>query len=100
MNEQAAVVDSFHRLYYDIGAQGGTWKRTSWMGVPTSKLPLDMWIYQELMYRVRPELVIECGTYLGGSALYFAHMMDLMEIDGKVVTIDIRSIPNPPPTCE
>ncbi len=96
MTERAATVDAFHRLYYDLGAEGGTWKRTTWMGVPTSKLPIDMWIYQELLYRVRPRLVVETGSYLGGSALYLAQMMDLMGIDGAVLSIDIEALPGRP----
>jgi len=29
---------------------------------------MDMWCYQEIVFRNRPDYMIECGTYLGGSA--------------------------------
>jgi cephalosporin hydroxylase len=84
--DERAVVDRFHRLYYD--AMDRTWKDTYWRGVRTAKCPMDMWIYQEILWETRPDLVIECGTAWGGSALFFASMMDLLGA-GSVVTIDI-----------
>ena len=60
----------FHRLYYDEGLTRGTWGATSWLGVPVQKLPLDLWIYQEVVCETAPELVVETGTASGGSALF------------------------------
>jgi cephalosporin hydroxylase len=71
------------------------WQRTSWLGVPIKKLPLDLFVYQELMYETQPDVVVEAGTLYGGSALYFASMMDLLK-KGKVITIDITEHPNRP----
>src|SRR5207253_890678 len=42
----------------------------------------------EILYERQPDLVIETGTYEGGSALYLAHQMDLIG-HGKVITVDI-----------
>ncbi len=39
--EERRVVDDFHRLYFESEVFGGTWKATTWMGVPTRKCPLD-----------------------------------------------------------
>ncbi len=64
------------------------WKRT-WLGVPVLKLPQDLWAYQELLFTCRPTLIIECGTCSGGSALYFAHLMDAMESTGRIISIDV-----------
>lgn len=87
---------SFLRLYHErhlhpenfvtgVEADGG---RASWLGVPTWKVPSDMWVYQEILVDTRPELVIETGTQYGGSALFYASMFDLLG-EGEVVTIDI-----------
>jgi cephalosporin hydroxylase len=89
------VVRRFHELYYRAADRGGTWRSTTWMGVPVSKCPLDLWVYQEIFFEVRPELVIECGTYAGGSALFLAHLCDLLG-KGLVLTIDVE--PRPLPT--
>lgn len=87
------IVDSFHRLYYENGAR--TWHETRWLGVAVSKCPLDLWIYQELLVELRPDLVIETGTSFGGSALYLASCMDLIGT-GRVLTIDVTEQPNRP----
>jgi cephalosporin hydroxylase len=63
-------------------------EKSSWMGIPTQKNPCDMWIYQEIMAQVKPTLIIEIGSRYGGSALYFAHLMDLLG-QGRVLSIDI-----------
>jgi len=62
-------------------------KDTTWMGVPMLKSPLDSWIYQELLYRLRPEVVVEIGSWAGGSTLYFAHLLDLLG-QGQIVSVD------------
>ena len=82
------VVDAFHRLYYDAASRGGTWANTTWLGVPTEKCPLDLWVYQEILHKVRPDIIVETGTRWGGSALFLASMCDLLG-SGRVITIDI-----------
>jgi cephalosporin hydroxylase len=81
------TVDSFHELYYAAADQ--TWKDTHWMGVRTAKCPMDMWIYQEILWDTRPDLIVECGTAWGGSALFYASMFDLLGTGGEIVTVDI-----------
>lgn len=72
-------------------------KKVSWMGVETLKMVTDIWIYQELIFRTRPEVLVEIGSYKGGSTLFFAQLYDMLAadhgMDGKVVSIDIdRSV--------
>jgi cephalosporin hydroxylase len=93
----ADVVSFFHQLYYQLGATArGTWTRTYWMGVATEKLPLDMWIYQELLHGLRPDFILETGTRHGGSALFYCQMMDLIGAPCDVVTVDIERPTQPP----
>jgi cephalosporin hydroxylase len=94
--DEKAIVDAFHRLYYDgPEGQGRVHHRTTWMGVPCLKCPMDLWAYQEILAEVRPDLVVETGTHLGGSALFLAHMLDLLGA-GEVVTIDVLGRPGRP----
>jgi cephalosporin hydroxylase len=58
------------------------------MGVKVYKNPCDAWIYQEILYEVRPDIIIEIGSARGGSTLYLAHLLDIIG-NGKVVSIDI-----------
>ena len=82
-------MDRFHKLYFDAHLQGKTWADTRWFGVPLAKCPLDLWVYQEILIETRPDLVVETGTFEGGSALFFASMFDLLG-EGTVVTVDIE----------
>lgn len=77
------TIREFHRIYYD----SLIWQSTYWLGVPAYKSPLDFWAYQEILADTRPELVIETGTADGGSALFFASILDLLG-SGSVVSID------------
>lgn len=75
--------------YYDVG-----FMNTSYFGIPTYKCPLDLWVYQEIMFEVKPEIVIECGTFLGGTTLYLAHLLDNIT-KGKIISIDVSEEPRP-----
>jgi cephalosporin hydroxylase len=84
--DTSSLVDQFHTLYY--GRREQTWGNTFWLGHRVLKCPLDLWCYQEILHDVRPELIIETGTYQGGSALFLASICDLLG-QGTVLTIDL-----------
>jgi cephalosporin hydroxylase len=65
----------------------------TWLGQPIWQNVLDLWVMQETIAEVKPALLIETGTNRGGSALFFAHLFDLMG-RGSVVTIDIERLPD------
>jgi len=90
---EESVIKEFHVWYY--GNMNRTWNNTRWMGIPVWKMPMDLWIYQEMMFELKLDVVVECGTWKGGSALFFAHMMDTLK-SGRVLSIDIEAQPNLP----
>lgn len=91
------IVTSFHRLYYNQWHHlGKDTLNASWQGVRTLKCPLDLWVYQELLAEVRPDLVVETGTRAGGSALFLSQMLDLMGGEGRVISIDVELDDNRP----
>ncbi|MCD6581329.1 MAG: class I SAM-dependent methyltransferase [Desulfuromusa sp.] len=63
-------------------------EQVEWMGIPTWKNVLDLWIYQELLFKVRPDIVVEMGSYKGGSTLYLANLLDIIG-RGRIVSVDI-----------
>jgi cephalosporin hydroxylase len=87
------VVRSFHRLFYASGTR--TWSNTHWLGVPAQKCAFDLWVYQELLNKLRPAVIVECGTANGGSALFLASICDLLG-HGEVITVDIVEQPGRP----
>ncbi len=80
------IADQFHRAFY---ASKFTHNLTHWEGVPILKNPLDVWIYQEILHDLKPTLIVETGTAYGGSALFFARMLDRHGM-GRVISIDIE----------
>lgn len=77
------------RLYhYDLIYKTENFRSLTWLGTPIWQNPLDLWTIQQTIADVRPALLIETGTDHGGSALFYAHLMDLMD-HGRVITVDI-----------
>ena len=89
------IVNQFHKLYYESRHFGKSFGNTYWMGVQAFKCPMDLWIYQEIIFERKPVLIIECGTAKGASALFLASICDLAG-KGSVVTIDISEDENRP----
>ncbi|MGZ7039243.1 MAG: CmcI family methyltransferase, partial [Thermoanaerobaculia bacterium] len=50
---------------------------------------------QEILFEVRPDVIIECGTFQGGSALYLATICDLLD-QGRIYTVDVEPRPELP----
>ena len=82
--QRAAVARAHDAIY-----ESEVWTRAWWLGAQALKNPLDLWVYQEILFETRPELIVETGTYRGGSALYLASICDLLG-SGEVLTIDIE----------
>lgn len=61
----------------------------TWMGRPLIQLPQDMIAMHEIIWRVRPDLIIETGVAHGGSLIYYASLLELLGNDGRVIGIDI-----------
>lgn len=78
------ICDNFHKLY----EKNRIWENTTWLGINIQKFPADAFIIQELIFKIRPDYIIETGTNFGGSTLFYASIMELMQ-QGKVITIDV-----------
>jgi cephalosporin hydroxylase len=62
--------------------------KVTWMGLTARKLVLDAWVYQQILFETRPEIVIEIGNAEGGSTRFLANMLDLVG-GGEVIAVDI-----------
>lgn len=81
------TVQDFQKLWFE---SDDTWRANRWLGVPTAQNPLDVWVTQEIFWEVKPDLVIEAGTLMGGSALLWATILDQIHDDFRVVTVDVK----------
>ena len=79
------AVDDFHRKYY--GSR--TWMQTSFLGHPVLQCPLDMQLYHDLITSQRPPFILQTGVAHGGSVLYFATLLDLVQADPAVLVIGV-----------
>jgi cephalosporin hydroxylase len=61
----------------------------AWLGRPIIQYPPDILAMQEIIWRVKPNLIIETGIAHGGSVIFYASMLELIGEDGKVVGIDV-----------
>lgn len=64
-------------------------QKFDWLGVKIVKLPNDLHIFQELIFKTKPKYIIETGIAHGGSLIFLASMQKLMNIKGKVIGVDI-----------
>lgn len=74
--------DEMNNLHFDL------FIKNEWCGIKTEKNPIDAWLYQEIIYNKQPDVIIETGTFRGGSAIYFNNLLNFIN-KGKIITIDI-----------
>ncbi|MEG4245605.1 cephalosporin hydroxylase family protein [Microcoleus sp. MON2_D6] len=84
---------------HDIQALSRIWVREisphkypynfTWMGRPIIQFPQDIMAMQEIIWEVKPDLIIETGIAHGGSLILYASMLELIGGDGEILGIDI-----------
>jgi len=87
-----------YRVLTELWLRSG-WERQiysmiNWLGVPVGQLPEDLLMMQECIYNVRPNIIVETGSYLGGTALFYASMLELIG-GGQVISVDIQAFERP-----
>jgi cephalosporin hydroxylase len=65
-----------------------------WLGLPIIQYPQDIVAMQELVWTIKPDLIIETGIARGGSAIFYSSLLELNALcggpqDAKVVAVDI-----------
>ena len=77
------------RMFHDISV----WSHTWFDNMRIEKTPLDLWMVRQIFYEVRPDVVVETGTWRGGSALYWANTLESLGLTGsRIVTVDLQNI--------
>jgi cephalosporin hydroxylase len=92
---RAGVARLFHRAYYE---RRDSWGEARWLGTRALQTPQDLWVCQEIVAETRPDLIVETGTFEGGTALYLATVCEVLG-HGRVLSIDRRqpeSLPRHP----
>lgn len=87
MTPQTPRSDIGYELLMKI--QEGTMAYT-YRGLPLLKNPFDLALYSLLLQRAKPRTLIEVGSYMGGSAVWFADQAGLLGLGTKVLSIDLE----------
>ena len=101
--------DSGEKREYDIGSKEAfsiisrLWLRSgwdnkyvysfTWMGRPIIQLPDDMFRIQEVIYSLKPDVIVETGIAHGGSLIFYASLCKAMG-RGRVIGVDIEIRPH------
>jgi cephalosporin hydroxylase len=64
--------------------------KNRFLGIWTLQNPTDAWILMEIFWEVKPDLIIEAGTFHGGSAALWAIILEHINPDARIITIDIE----------
>jgi cephalosporin hydroxylase len=61
----------------------------TWLGRPVIQVPQDLFALQEIIWRTRPQVIVETGIAHGGSLIFHASMLELAGGSGRVIGVDI-----------
>lgn len=61
-----------------------------WLGLPVIQFPQDLMALQEIVWAIKPELIIETGVARGGSLVFYASLLQLLGGDRRVVGIELE----------
>lgn len=88
-----AAFEALSRQWVRVGWNQKYQYTFTWMGRPMIQLPEDVLRMQEVIHRLRPDVVIETGIAHGGSLIFYASLMKAMD-KGRVVGVDIEIRPH------
>lgn len=77
------------RQWFDRASEYEYSYHFTWLGLPIIQFPQDMVAIQEIIWRIKPDLIIETGVARGGSVIFYASMLQLLAGSGTVIGIDI-----------
>ncbi len=66
----------------------------SWLGRPIIQYPQDMIAAQEVIWQVKPDLIVETGIAHGGSLIFYASLLELIGGEGRVLGVDVDIRPH------
>ena len=65
-----------------------------WLGRPIVQYPQDVIAFQEIVWETKPTLIVETGVAHGGALILYASLLELMQLEGDVVGVEIDLRPH------
>jgi len=84
------ALESLTRDWFVASVKHGYAHHFTWLGRPIIQYPQDIIAMQEIIWRTRPDLIVETGVAHGGSLVFYASMLELLGGDGLVVGVDVE----------
>ena len=84
----AQMIRRFQDIYLTNSKQ--TWETLTFLNIECGQHPNDAWVHQEIISQVKPDFVVEAGTYKGASAALWALVLGQVNPQGRVISIDIH----------
>lgn len=95
--ERMAASGELRRLSNEWICKTAPFKYTynfTWLGRPVIQFPQDLFAMQEIIWKVKPDLIVETGIAHGGSLVFYASMLELIGGGGRVLGIDLEIRPH------
>jgi len=80
--------DLVRELWLRIGWNKNVYYRFSWANNALQQIPDDVLMVQQVIWNVKPDLIIECGTFAGGFSVFLASVLESIGF-GSVLSVDI-----------
>ncbi len=77
------------RLWTNVFVHNRLMYEPTWLGIPIIQFPCDLVMMQELIWKVRPDVIVETGIAHGGSAILYASILELLG-KGRVIGVDVE----------
>jgi cephalosporin hydroxylase len=88
-----AAFDLISQLWVQVGWSQKYSYTFSWMGRPIIQLPEDLVRIQEVIYQIKPDVIVETGVAHGGSLIFYASLCKALQ-KGRVIGVDIEIRPH------
>ena len=90
--EQSATDEQLQRVTRDWFDAASRWEYSyhfTWLGRPIIQFPQDIVAMQEIIWQIKPRVIVETGIARGGSLIFYASMLELIGGDGIVIGVDV-----------
>ena len=88
MQSDSALQSAAHEVMDGVARNKYTYN-FKWLGLPIIQLPTDIVAMQEVIWEIQPDVIVETGIARGGSLIFYASMLELLDNGGKVIGVDV-----------
>lgn len=92
-NKDEAALKQLGKEWTKLAWENKLSYEVNWLGMPIIQTPEDIVVFQEMIYELRPDYIIESGIAHGGSLVFYSSIMEMLD-HGEVIGVDIKIFPH------